>query len=306
MAEALNRKSIEVEFLEFEELQNVVDNEPETYYLCGSSQHFEIKRYLDDVIDRDVFANNLIPDRRLIKCHDNKGYQGLLAKDLGLKFVPQKYYVEARELDKKFVIKSISGAGSKGVILCDNKKDLQKFLHRRISERIGFRRLGYYLRAAYRKAIKKEWAKAALEYYTPKETYAVQELVKGLSHDFKVLVFMDSCFVLKRGTRDNDFRASGSGKFEFIEPEEKLLDFSRKFRVKLKSPYISLDVVQGDDGEYQCIEFQCAHFGPYTQMNAPFYYKYINGQWIKLDNDTVLEEIISESIYDFIRKPETC
>jgi len=45
--------------------------------------------------------------------------------------------------------------------------------------------------------------------------FIVQEFIPDLSNDWKVLVFWDKYYVLRRKNRPNDFRASGSGLFSF-------------------------------------------------------------------------------------------
>lgn len=42
-----------------------------------------------------------------------------------------------------------------------------------------------------------------------------QEFIPDLTYDIRLIVIGDKCFYLKRNTRDNDFRASGSGMLEF-------------------------------------------------------------------------------------------
>ncbi|MFQ2636107.1 hypothetical protein ACK3ZK_14595 [Aeromonas caviae] len=295
----------DVELLDFEALQFEINHKTDTLYICGSHQNPDVKKYLDDVISLPYFAGVVIPDRDLIKSHENKGYQGLYAKNKGLPFINQVYCIEPRNINERRVLKLVNGAGSGGVTLVSKLEELKKFTQKAILLRVGIKRLFYFLRAYMKSVIKKgSINNLALEYYKVKEPYVLQDFVDGLSCDYKVLVFNNKCFVLKRNTRTNDFRASGSGKFEFIEPEESLLSFSLDFRIKLNTPYVSIDVIKTESG-YKCIEFQCVHFGPYTQINAKFYYEEIGGQWIKNENNTILEKLLAESIVLFIEN-ERC
>ncbi len=297
--QVLENKKFSVEFISVENLQDEpVDSE--CFYLCGSHQNALVKQYFDDVLDLPHIENKLIPGRRLVKAHENKGYQGLLAKDVGVSYVSQSYFIDEKPLSDKTVVKSLSGAGSAGVYLCSNEKEQlvclrsSKFLGMTIVSLIA------YLKAKVKFIFGKgDYLPEKMNFHKPRVRYVHQTFIPNLLFDYKILVFMNKCFVLRRGIRDNDFRASGSGKFEFIEPSSALLDFALSTRKKLNTPYVSLDVIE-HDGIYQCIEYQCVHFGPYTQMNAPKYYVNLDGRWEAKHNDTVLEELIGQSVADFI------
>lgn len=295
---SLQKLGFTTSFLSFEELQNEnpLNN---TFYLCGSHQNVDIKSYLDDVLDIEHFENKIIPNRRLIRAHENKGYQGVLAKALKLPYEAQSYFIEPRSIKDRKVIKLVNGAGSGGVKLCGSDKELSDFLSKALLFKVGIKRFGYVLRAKFNELKKVKYYKEAIEYYTPKEKYIIQDFVPDLTCDFKVLVFMDKCFVLKRNTKKGDFRASGSGLFDFIEAPADMLEFAYQFRKELDTPYVSMDIINKAN-TYSCIEFQCAHFGPYTQMNSDFYYEKNENEWIKLKNNTVLEILIADSVYDFL------
>lgn len=284
--------------------QELVSHEVEekTYYVCGSHQNPNVKAFLDDILDLKFDKrHNLIPSRQLIKAHENKGYQGELAKLIGLPYVNQHYYIESINIKERSVAKVLGGAGSGGVKLIENGRELISFLRLNHFKKIGIKRIGYLARAYFQVRLKKsienenKW-----NYYRWREPYVIQDFIPNLLHDFKVLVFGEKVFVLKRGTRENDFRASGSGKFEFIKPTKDLLNFALNFKNALNTPYVSIDVVEHSGG-FECIEYQCAHFGPYTQMNAPCYYVKDGDSWLEMQNDTTLEELIASSIVDNIR-----
>jgi len=106
--------------------------------------------------------------------------------------------------------------------------------------------------------------------------------------------------VLNRKVRENDFRASGSGKLAFIEPPEEVLAYAREIYSKLDVPFISLDI--GYDGVVcNLIEFQGTHFGPYTLVNSESYFIYSENKWIKINEKSILEEEYVESISKFIK-----
>ncbi|EKG2058556.1 hypothetical protein O2N19_004786, partial [Escherichia coli] len=137
-------------------------------------------------------------------------------------------------------------------------------------------------------------------YFQRYNPYVLQDFIPDLNSDYKVLVFGNKYYVLKRNVRDNDFRASGSGKFVFEDVSEKFLSFARKVIEFLHTPYASLDIVERGDG-FGCIEFQCVHFGPYTQLNAEYYYEFKNGKWIREKNNYTLEQVYAEALVDFLK-----
>ncbi|WP_219605012.1 hypothetical protein, partial [Vibrio parahaemolyticus] len=63
-----------MDLLDFESLQFEINNSDSSLYVCGSHQNLDVKKYLDDVLSLPVFDSVVIPDRDLIKCHENKGY----------------------------------------------------------------------------------------------------------------------------------------------------------------------------------------------------------------------------------------
>jgi glutathione synthase/RimK-type ligase-like ATP-grasp enzyme len=94
--------------------------------------------------------------------------------------------------------------------------------------------------------------------------FVVQDFVPGLDHDWKVLVYGEKLYVLRRGVRDGDFRASGSGKIAWPEAAPAaVLDLCWKLCRALDVPWLSVDVVTAGDSAH-VIEFQVIYFGTLT------------------------------------------
>jgi hypothetical protein len=129
----------------------------------------------------------------------------------------------------------------------------------------------------------------------------VQNYIEGLTGDYKVLYFGNKYYTLYRQNRENDFRASGSGKF-FEVPEEEhegLLNFARKLTFEIDFPIIGMDI--GFDGtNYHLLEFQMIHLGPYTLQAANFWHEFIDNKWVRFEGESDLEEEFSRSIYEYI------
>lgn len=293
----------------FIDIQDLQFNEIETgsVYLFGSHQNKDIKKYIEDcvlTIFDSVDDALLIPSSINILAHDNKGVQALIAQKIGRdEFPEQAYYYRSQHVDKIKVIKSISGAGSSGVDLVDSDIKLNKVLKRFSLYDFNFNNLAFSIKNTLKKIIfKKRYSSDFTEYNKKYSLYCLQRFYSGLDGDYKVLVFGSTIYVLERKVRDGSFKASGSGRFSYPEPETELLDFSYNLKQKIDNPYVSLDVIKLKDGSFKCIEFQCVHFGPYTQLNSK--YKYVkdnNGQWSKAENDLTLEAVYAQAINEFIQ-----
>ncbi|HIE6516819.1 TPA: hypothetical protein ACXOJA_002326, partial [Proteus mirabilis] len=128
--------------------------------------------------------------------------------------------------------------------------------------------------------------------------------IPNLAYDWKILVFDDYVFALKRYTRKNDFKASGSGLFDFnATPSDSLIKFSVETRIKLDTPFISLDIAEDENNEFSIIEYQAIHFGLTTALKCHQYYFYNNGTPKKIpERIDSIESLFSKSIVNFIEK----
>ena len=83
-----------------------------------------------------------------------------------------------------------------------------------------------------------------------------QEFMPGNLFDVRIIVIKDKAFAIKRMCRDNDFRASGSGKtiYEKTEINESLVALSFKVAKKLKSQCVGFDWVMDNHGNPKIVE----------------------------------------------------
>lgn len=268
------------------------------FYIIGSHQNSEIKRYYDDIVSiKFTNRGSCIPEAKFVLAHENKGIQAILNKDLDLGMPVQTYFMVngcEREIKKNTVYKSIGGSGSSGVFIPDGINHYKKIIKKHIMLSLSIRDLVFYTKCFIKKIIG-DFNHQAFEYNRKYLRIVTQDKLKTCGYDYKVLVFGEYCFVLKRYVRKNDFRSSGSGNFEFVEAPKKLLDYCLRFREKMGVPYVSLDIME-DEGNYSCIEFQCVHFGPYTKYNADYGYLHECGNWRKVPNNKDMEELMALSI----------
>ena len=153
-----------------------------------------------------------------------------------------------RDKNKNYVIKTFFGATSIGVTSSKNQNDFKKKIKRASNSKNLFYDIWDFVRAIKHKGYIKE------SLYRKK--FIVQDMIEDLKNDWKVLIFGKKYYVLYRGVRDNDFRASGSGKFEYIEKlPEGFLDYCEKIYNFFNVPNLSIDI--GFDGkQFYLFEFK--------------------------------------------------
>lgn len=264
------------------------------YVWLSSHQNPDVKKYINDIAIGLFIENQnkLIPSLKLFLAHDNKGLQSMLynsGREFGL--IPQRYCMDgvSQNFEGKKVFKSISGAGGQGVSLT-SADGLESKVLKMKSENTSKYECKLAIREFFKKIIKgSNFNNNYNSYIKKKALFVLQDYIKGLEYDYKVLVFYDRVYVLKRFVRDNDFRASGSGNFIFEIPSNELLDFCINVREIIGSPFVSLDVAETEEG-YSCIEYQCTHFGPYTQINSKYYFSRKNGIWNRIEKENKLEQ----------------
>ncbi|KJF91571.1 hypothetical protein UB42_01810 [Photobacterium leiognathi] len=270
----LEAKNFNINIFDINELIKYGVNDNEFYWIT-SHQNTAVKKYLNDIVF-SLFVNReeqLITSLKLYFAHDNKGIQSLLFNNgKSIELIKQKYYLSSlsEDIDRKKVFKTIDGAGGQGVSLVDNSKIKKRVNKEKI---ISFNI--YECKTAIKEKIKKIVKRndKYASYVEKRVPYVLQDFIEGLDSDYKVLVFFKRVYVLKRNIRDNDFRASGSGKFSYIEPTDELLNYSLNLRENINSPFVSIDIAEVSKNKFKCIEYQATHFGPYTQLNAKYFYE---------------------------------
>lgn len=251
-----------------------------------SSENDIIRTYLKNNLFYLKDKIKLIPSYDLLMAHEDKGFQEVLKNKRSFGNLKGSYLfdIDIEDLEKPKVMKTSQGAGSSGVFLIRNQKDIANVRKKYFSKSLKNKFI------QVQRKLKLTPEEYGIYSYRKKHfnLFVEQEFIPKLKYDFKVLVFGNRYFVLKRSIRKNDFRASGSGNFEFIEPPQEVLNFSREIASILDNPYLSLDVAQSDTGCH-LIEFQGTNFGPYTLLNAPYRYVSQGDEWMKEESCKSLE-----------------
>ncbi|WP_027379613.1 ATP-grasp domain-containing protein [Chryseobacterium daeguense] len=92
-----------------------------------------------------------------------------------------------------------------------------------------------------------------------------QEFIPDLTYDLRLIVIGDKCYYLKRNTRDNDFRASGSGMLEFAPGKFNLeaVDIAFNAAKQLKMLCVAYDFIFDSKDQPLIVEISYG-FQPYV------------------------------------------
>jgi glutathione synthase/RimK-type ligase-like ATP-grasp enzyme len=271
----------------------------------ASSDLISYKNYIEDILLYLNDRNTLIPHFDFFRAHENKGFQELLRRKFNLPVLESHYFGTVEELlkiinyiDYPVVLKKTTGSGSENVHLIHN----QKYLIKKVK---SLSKSSAYLCNLTKKYLKRYVFTNKYKYEYTKESlfvnnFIIQQFVPNLTNDWKVLIFYDKYFVFEREVRNNDFRASGSGKFFYRKFDNSLLDFCEMIFKKINSPWVSLDVCW-DGSSYHLFEFQILNPGPIGLLNGPYYFRRdTNAKWEKILVKSDLSVTYAEAFIKYV------
>lgn len=288
---------LNVKAITFKDLESIKFDEKDIL-IYTSSENPTVRQYIKNNLYFVKDECQLVPSYDLLMAHEDKGFQEIVKKRKNIGDLKGNYIfdLEDAQLDLPKVLKTSEGAGSSGVFLVNTKKDITKIKKDFFTQ--DFKRK--LIKVQRKLKLNKDQYSIYNYKYKKFNLFVEQEFIADLEHDFKVLVFGDRYFVLKRSVRKNDFRASGSGDFEFIKPPTAVLDYAKEITSALESPYLSLDIAQSGKGCH-LIEFQATNFGPYTLLNAPYYYIFHADEWNQEKNSKDLESNYAYALSYYLR-----
>jgi|LSQX01.2.fsa_nt_gb glutathione synthase/RimK-type ligase-like ATP-grasp enzyme len=282
-----------------------VKNAP-VIYTSQEDADYHYKGYIEDIVfNLESNSVNVIPDYRCLRANNNKVYMEMMRQNM----LPEKYQLkthwfgtieEAIENIDLFhypvVIKSAGGATSSGVRLADNKEDFEK----RIKEISRSKQLKAEIRDIARAVRHRGYRRESLY----RNKFIVQEFVPGLKNDWKLLIYHDKYYVLRRDNRPGDFRASGSGLFSFDKDlPVQILDAGKEIKEIFDVPMISIDLALSE-GKVILIEFQFLYFGTTTLEKSDYYYTKTDDGWEKIEEKPQLEREYARAIAEYLKEKE--
>jgi glutathione synthase/RimK-type ligase-like ATP-grasp enzyme len=300
-----NLELIVVPFSEID-FQNQNYNDQWVLYQSSEDPGLSYRSYIDDVVfGLYLQGAKLIPGFSRFKAHHNKHFMEIL-RDISIipeiknihseRYGTYEDYLKGFEKvkEKTFVLKLSSTSKSKGVFLLKNLKDKLN-LPKKISRTFSLKNLQYFIE-------KIKTGNNPLYISNNRNKFILQPFINGLNGDYRIVIYNDKYYVLYRKNRINDFRASGSMRFDYdIVLPEGLLDFSKKIFDGFDVPYIALDIGVKDK-EFFVFEFQFLSFGQYTLEKSKFFYQLEEGGWEKINEEPDLEREITTSVTNYINK----
>ncbi len=291
------------------------------YVIYPSSEDYGLfyKSFIEDILLRlQMDGAILLPRFEYFRAHHNKVMMELIRTRMSEEYrtLSAKVFYSIQDLKELLknpitypvVVKSAAGAGSAGVALAYNEPQLLRVVEK--MGKVKFNgacltkkdQIRHYLGRIKRKILKNKYI---LEQPIPREKMILQSFVPGLENDYKVLIFGEKFYLLRRKVRKNDFRASGSGKLEFPQElgtrEIDVLNYAEGAYRQLNSPLLSIDIAH-DGSKCHMVEFQCLNFGPYTLQFSSCYYMKKDNNWITIETKSVLEEEFANSVITFLEK----
>jgi glutathione synthase/RimK-type ligase-like ATP-grasp enzyme len=313
IVDELKAKGFDVKETTFDQLVNSASEIRDSIIFYTFSQRENLRLYMRDIIYTLLKQGNLvIPNYELLLCHENKGYQECLKKELGINSLPALYFSSKRELDiyqLEFpaVLKTVDGSNGRGVFLVHNKEQLlikiQSFEPQLpILEKLDLLRRKY-LRLTRQYTGYSDFSKFKdyneyKDYITPEKRFILQKFIPGLEFDYRVIIIGDRYYVTKRMNRKGDFRASGAKRFTFdFTASDELLEYAREIYRKFDSPCLSIDIGESHK-QYYLFEYQASHFGINAIVKGKGYYRFNDKHWEFLAQKTCIEKaLVSALVY---------
>ncbi|MBW6479432.1 MAG: hypothetical protein K0B37_08400 [Bacteroidales bacterium] len=309
-----------VQIMDFHEAINQNHEIKDKIIIYAFSQKDNYRNYIQDIVFHLSKQNTVIPAYDLLKCHENKGYQELYLKSLGIQSLKTGYFSSASEVNTDdypfpFILKTIKGSNGKGVFLIKNEHAFHKITDSLMKNFGTVTTLDLFRRKYLRKKKFKYYPEHSdrkdyygyKDYITREENFVIQQYIAGLSFDYRVLAAFDRFYVMKRSVMPGDFRASGSKIFNFNEqPETGLLDFASSIYNKFDSPFLSMDILF-DGKDYYLAEYQASHFGVTTIVGSRGYFSNPQNQsWEYVEEKPQLEYVYAKTYMNYISnlKPE--
>lgn len=240
-----------------------------------------------DIIEEDI-GIPVYPDRAMRWTWDSKIKQFYQLSSLNIP-MPLTYifWDEAEALtwakSEKFpkVFKLSRGASSHNVTLIQNQEEAFHIIRAMFSKGIGnMDILSEVKRGKRLKPFLRKWknylltpqrfAEMQRKEITEKSYVYFQELVEDNKFDTRITVIGERAFGFRRFNRDNDFRASGSGKIDFdpnvIDPE--IVRYAFELNRKLKVHCMAYDFLRDREGRILLIEM-CWTFADWAVQTCP-------------------------------------
>ena len=279
-------------------------------YTSSEERGLHYKQFIEDVVfGLHQVGTILLPGYNHIRANNNKVYMEIMQK-LHFGYDPMilhsRVYGTFEELEDDVsgnritypcVLKKAAGGMSRGVFLAKNKGELINNA-KKISRSPNY---SGEIKELIRRRIHKG--------YKPESKYQnrfiLQPFIPNLTNDWKVIIFGDHYYILKRGIKKGDFRASGSG-VNYRSGREagfpsQLLDALEQMYNTFNVPHLSLDIAYDGKKGY-LLEYQAVYFGTATHTFSKDYFTKKDGQWSTEEKQFDQEEEFVWGIVHYLEK----
>ena len=311
LIELFKQYNYELNFIQFKDV-DLYSNWQGKVVIYTSSEEVgrNYKSYIEDIVlSLEKAGAIVIPNYDFLRAHENKVYMELLRDRLlgkELSGNTSRFYgtveelkqdIDNKEIKYPVVIKSFTGAMSKNVYSADDESSLLNHARKISRSPNHFYEVKDFIRQRKHKDYQLE------SKYQNK--FIVQPLIPKLKNDWKIVIYGDHYYILSRGIKEGDFRASGShynykagSKSDF---PVHMLDSVEQIYSNFKVPHLSLDFAY--DGRRGYIhEFQAIYFGTSTLEFSNDYYRKVNGKWVVEEKELDQEGEYVYSIVKFLDK----
>lgn len=299
LSEPFRSDNFDIEYISITDILYVDFNKSDIL-IYTSFEHEEVRQYLKDVLYYVKDKCLLVPKYEILLAHENKGFQEVMRKDIGINVLAGKYIfdIEHMNYSTPFVLKTPDGAGSSGVNLIKSAEDL-KNIKKDTLKTDSKRKLKNFIRS---KQLTREQYARYLYAYKNFKRYIAQPFLDGLTCDYRVLAIEDRFYAMRRDVKKGDFRASGSKKFHYHDVPLEVLSYAREISSKIDNPYLSIDIAFKDNVPY-LIEFQGTNFGSSVVRNSKGYYSLSTAnEWEFHTQKPQLEEALSHGLYEYVKR----
>ncbi|MCK9345352.1 MAG: hypothetical protein M0P64_04555 [Candidatus Pacebacteria bacterium] len=270
-------------------------------YQSTEDPDLRYKDYVEDVLlGLKISGSILVPKFEYFRAHHNKVFMEILRGKMNYgAHIKTSHFGTIEELKKSkhefsypLVIKPSAGSRSSSVMLAHNKKQLFK-LASRVSRSLSLTNIERAIKSVI-------IARSYKNISNHRRKFIVQEFIVGLSGDYKVLVYGDRYYVVRRENRPGDFRASGSGRVSFPEVvSSELLNYAQNIFKNSNTPFMGMDIADSG-GQYYLIEFQFVTMGNYALEKSSFYFKKVSNKWQRIEEVSQLEYVFVESVIKYL------
>lgn len=208
--------------------------------------------------------------------YDDKIKQFYLFKSFGYPMIESYIFWErenalkwANQASYPVVFKLKGGAGSSNVILIDNITEAEKIIKRMFGKgfsssfgipyrgKVGYKNLENFLRVKIDQYFLNKFRNISSTVWQLSKNYVLfQKFLPNNTFDTRVTTIGNRAFAYRRFVRDNDFRASGSGKIDYdnFAIDTRLIQIALKISIELKFQSMAYDFLINENNEPEICE----------------------------------------------------